>query len=100
MILEVVDIQIDPTKRAEFEQAVAQGVAAAIAPAQGFRGYKLNAGIEQPGRFLLMIYWDTLENHTVDFRGSDAFALWRSHVGPYFLNPPQVEHFTLSSKSA
>ncbi|MBU3542045.1 antibiotic biosynthesis monooxygenase [Polynucleobacter sp. MWH-Loch1C5] len=100
MILEVVDIQIDPAKRAEFEQAVAQGVAAAIVPAKGFRGYKLNAGIEQPGRFLLMIYWDTLENHTVDFRGSDAFALWRSHVGPYFLNPPQVEHFTLSSKSA
>ena len=50
MILEVVGIQIDPAKRAEFEQAVAQGVAATIVPAKGFRGYKLNAGIEQPGQ--------------------------------------------------
>jgi len=46
-----------------------------------------------------MIYWDTLENHTVDFRGSEAFTKWRGHVGPFFLQAPSVEHFTLASKS-
>ncbi len=99
MILEVVDISIDVAKKKDFEQAVALGVEKAIAPAQGFRGYKLNAGVENPGRYILMIYWETLENHTVDFRGSDAFAQWRSYVGPFFLQPPVVEHFTLASKS-
>ena len=99
MILEIADITIDPVNKNGFEQAVIAGITAAIAPAKGFRGYKLNAGVEKPGRYILMIYWETLENHTVDFRGSDAFAVWRSHVGPFFLQPPVVEHFTLASKS-
>jgi heme-degrading monooxygenase HmoA len=99
MILEIVDISIDPAKKADFEKAVSAGVTEAIAPAKGFRGYKLNAGIENPGRYILMIYWDTLENHTVDFRGAEAFTKWRAHVGPFFLQAPTVEHFTLASKS-
>jgi heme-degrading monooxygenase HmoA len=99
MILEIADITIDPAKKAEFEKAVIAGVAEAIAPSKGFRGYKLNAGIENPGRYILMNYWDTLENHTVDFRESEAFTKWRSHVGPFFLKVPTVEHFTLASKS-
>lgn len=99
MILEIVDISIDPAKKADFEKAVSAGIHEAIAPAKGFRGYKLNAGIEKPGRYILMIYWDTLENHTIDFRESDAFPKWRAHVGPFFLQAPTVEHFTLASKS-
>jgi hypothetical protein len=47
-----------------------------------------------------MIWWETLENHTVDFRESPAFAEWRAIVGPFFAQPPQVEHFTLLAKSA
>ena len=46
-----------------------------------------------------MIYWATLENHTVDFRGSPAFAEWRSIVGPFFAAPPFVEHFALVTMS-
>ena len=99
MILEIADINIDPAKKADFEKAVAAVIAEAIAPAKGCCGYKLNAGIEKPGRYILMIYWTTLENHTVDFRESEAFARWRSHVGPFFLSLPNVEHFTLAHKS-
>jgi hypothetical protein len=46
-----------------------------------------------------MILWDTLENHTVDFRGSSAYGEWRAIVSPYFAVPPQIEHFTLVAKS-
>ena len=70
-----------------------------IAKAKGFRGYKINKGIESPERYLLMIFWETLENHTVDFRGSPAFQDWRALVGPFFAAPPAVEHFNLLSKS-
>ena len=70
-----------------------------IAKAKGFRGYKVNKGIETPERYVLMIFWDTVENHTVDFRRSAAFADWRAMVGPFFAAPPAVEHFTLLAKS-
>jgi len=99
MILEHCDIEIDPTKGAEFEEAILRGVNTVIAKAKGFRGFKVNRSIESPARYLLLIYWDTLENHTVDFRGSDAFADWRAIVGPFFVKPPLVEHMTLVGKS-
>ena len=100
MILEVADIRIDPARQAEFDDAVVRGLTTVVSGAQGFRGYKVNKSLESPGRVLLMIYWDTLEDHTVGFRGGPLFAQWRAIVGPFFAQPPVVEHFTLLSKSA
>ncbi len=100
MILELADIRVQPGKQAEFDVAIRKGVETVIAKAKGFRGYKINKGIETPERYVLMIFWETLENHTVDFRGSPAFQEWRAIVGPFFAAPPAVEHFDLLAKSA
>jgi heme-degrading monooxygenase HmoA len=100
MILEIADLRIPPGKNAEFEVAIQHGVTTVIATAKGFRGFKINRGVESPERYVLMIYWETLENHTVDFRGGPLFAQWRAIVGPYFAAPPAVEHFELVAKSA
>jgi heme-degrading monooxygenase HmoA len=99
MVLEIVDITMDPVRKADFEKAVATGIKETISRARGYLGYKLQAGIDKPGRYILMIYWETLENHTVDFRESEDFPKWRGHVGSYFLVPPVVEHFSLASES-
>lgn len=99
MILEIADIRIQPGRQAEFDAAVQRGVSDVIARAKGFRGFKINKGIESPERYVLMIFWETLENHTVDFRQSPAFTEWRAIVGPYFATPPVVEHFNLLAKS-
>ncbi|MBT9464340.1 antibiotic biosynthesis monooxygenase family protein [Hydrogenophaga sp.] len=99
MILEHADIRIDPLKSSAFEEAILRGVSTVIAQAKGFKGYKVNRSIETPGRYLLMIYWDTLEDHTVGFRGSDLFPQWRAIVGPFFAQPPVVEHLELVGKS-
>ena len=100
MILEHADIRIAPGKQAEFDAAIRHGVETVIAQAQGFRGYKVNRSVESPERYLLMIYWDTLEDHTVHFRSGPLFAQWRAIVGPFFAQPPVVEHFVLVAKSA
>jgi heme-degrading monooxygenase HmoA len=99
MILEHADIRIDPAQMVAFEEAIVRGASTVISKAKGFQGYKVNRSIESPGRYLLMIYWDTLEDHTVGFRQSDAFAQWRAIVGPFFAQPPVVEHLELVSKS-
>ena len=100
MILELADIRIQPGKQAEFDAAIQRGLEQVISKAKGFQGYKVNKGIESPERYVLMIFWETLENHTVDFRQSPAFQEWRAIVGPYFASMPVVEHFTLLAKSA
>jgi heme-degrading monooxygenase HmoA len=100
MILELADIRIQPGQQAAFDEAIVRGLETVIAKAQGFQGYKVNKGIETPERYVLQIFWATLENHTVDFRGGPLFPQWRAIVGPFFAAPPVVEHFELVGKSA
>ena len=100
MILEVADIRIPPGQNAAFEVAIAQGLATVISRAKGYRSHQVHRGIESPERYLLMIQWDTLENHTADFRGGPLFAEWRAFIGPFLAVPPQVEHFTLATPSS
>ncbi len=100
MILELADIRITPGRQAEFDEAIQRGLSTVISRAEGFCGFKIHRGIESPDRCVLMIFWDTLEDHTVKFRGGPLFAQWRAIVGPYFAAPPQVEHFTLLAQSA
>jgi heme-degrading monooxygenase HmoA len=99
MILEHADIRIDPAKANAFEEAIERAARTVISNAKGFQGFKVNRSIESPGRYLLTIHWDTLEDHTVGFRESPAFAEWRAIVGPFFAAPPVVEHFELVSQT-
>ncbi|MBV8635924.1 MAG: antibiotic biosynthesis monooxygenase [Burkholderiaceae bacterium] len=100
MILEIADIRIQAGKQAQFDAAIKRGLEEVIAKAKGYISHQVHKCIETPARYVLMIQWQTLENHTVDFRGSPAFAEWRAIVGPFFASPPNVEHFTLLTASA
>ena len=100
MILELADIRIHPGQNAAFEEAIQRGVATVASTAKGFQGYKVNRGIESPERYILQIFWDTLEDHTVGFRQGPLFVQWRAIVGPFFSVPPTVEHFDLVARSS
>ena len=77
----------------------ANATTAVISKAAGYQGFEVRKGIESPERYVLMIRWATLENHTVDFRGGPLFPQWRAIVGPFFAVPPVVEHFELVAKA-
>jgi quinol monooxygenase YgiN len=93
MILEIAQIDVKPGEEAAFEARVKDAVGV-FRRAEGCLGLELRRSIEKPGRFRVMIRWRTLENHTVDFRGSPLFQEWRALVGPHFASPPEVEHCT------
>lgn len=93
MIVEIAEFFIRAGTQDEFGRTIQQGVETIIAKSPGFRRYEVQRGIETPERIVLIIEWETLENHTVDFRGSPAFVQWREAVGPFFAKPPHVEHF-------
>ena len=99
MILEIAEIRIAPGQQAAFDEAIQRAVATVLSKAKGMRGYKVNKGIESPERYVLQIFWDTLEDHTVGFREGPLFAQWRAIIGPFFASPPVVEHFELLVKS-
>ena len=93
MITEIARIDVKDGMASEFEAGVAKATAI-FARAKGCHGVELKHSIEKPGRFWLFVTWETVENHTVDFRGSADFAEWRKLVGHCFAQPPQVEHVT------
>ena len=100
MILEIADIRIAPGQQAAFEEAIARALSTVASQASGMLGWSVNKGVESPERYVLQIRWATLEDHTVGFRQGPLFAQWRAIIGPFFAQPPQVEHFELVGKSA
>ena len=93
MITEIAQIDVKPGMEAQFEAAV-QEVTPIFRRAKGCRGMRLTRSDEKPQRYRLFVMWETLENHTIDFRGSADFQDWRKLVGGCFAAPPDVEHVT------
>lgn len=100
MILEVADIRIQPGQQAAFEEAIVRGLTTVLSRADGFISWRVEHGVEQPERYLLLIGWRTLADHTEGFRGGPLFSEWRAIVGPFFAVPPAVEHFSTVGDSA
>ena len=95
MILEIAQIDVKPGMEAEFEAGVAKA-APLFQRARGCRSLELQRSVEKPSRYRLFVGWETLEDHTVAFRGSDDFQEWRRLVGHCFESPPDVEHTKLA----
>ena len=91
MVTEIAQIDVKPGMESEFEAGVGKA-RAVFGRARGFKSLALHRSIEKPQRYRLMIQWETLENHTVDFRGSDNWKAWRELVSHCFAGTPEVEH--------
>jgi heme-degrading monooxygenase HmoA len=97
MIVEIAQIDVKPGMEAEFEAGVKKS-APVFRRAKGCEGLELVRSAEKPSRYRLLVTWATLENHTVDFRGSEDFKVWRANVGHCFASPPEVEHVATAFK--
>lgn len=91
MILEIAHIEIKPGMENDFEAGV-KNAAPVFKRAKGCKGMTLQRSHEKPARYRLFVQWETLENHTKDFRESADFQEWRKLVGHCFAAPPEVEH--------
>ena len=91
MIMEIAQIDVKSGMEADFETGVSNAVPL-FKRAKGCKGVTLQRSHEKPARYRLFVQWETLENHTVDFRGSADFQEWRKLVGHCFAAPPEVEH--------
>ncbi len=91
MILEIAQIDVKPGMESAFEDGGGQAMPV-FKRAKGCRGMELQRSVEKPQRYRLFVQWDTVENHTVDFRGSPDFQEWRACVQHCFAAPHEVEH--------
>jgi quinol monooxygenase YgiN len=91
MIFEIAEIEVKPGEEAAFEAGVAKAVLL-FRRAKGCHGMELQRSIEKPSQYRLVVKWESVEDHTVHFRGSEDFQEWRRLVGPSFAGAPAVEH--------
>lgn len=98
MILEIAQIDVKPGFEAAFEAGITRA-AAIFEKAAGCRSFEVRRSVEKPQRYRLLIQWETLEAHTKDFTGSQAWKDYRAIVSDTFDGPPQVEHTQLTLKA-
>ena len=91
MVLEVAIF--DVTDADDFEAAYL-GARQVLIESEGCRSVRMTRGVESANRFVLLVEWDSVEAHEQNFRATERFATWRGTIGPYFAEPPRVEHFT------
>ena len=91
MVIERVELSVLPGREADFETAMQRGVAL-LSSARGCASVGLARGVERPSRYLLMLKWQAIEDHTA-FTGTDAFVKFRELAGPFFAERPAMEHF-------
>ncbi len=94
MVLEIVTAQIKAGQEAAFEQAFTEA-SHFIAAADGYVKHELRRCVEVTGKYLIMIHWNTVEDHMVGFRGSQNFVDFRAVVSPFYDGPSQMNHYDL-----
>ncbi|MFM2326012.1 MAG: hypothetical protein RIR31_214 [Bacteroidota bacterium] len=94
MVLELATIDIKEGTNADFEKNLekAQHV---INQSKGYISHQFHKCMEQDNRYVLLIRWQTLEDHTKGFRESELFTQWRALIGPFFETAPMVQHYEM-----
>jgi heme-degrading monooxygenase HmoA len=93
MILEVAPLQVRPGQEQAFEAAFQQA-RRIIASMPGCRSHELQRCIERPGHYVLLVRWDTLQDHEVGFRQSPQYQEWKRLLHHFYDPFPTVLHYT------
>ena len=92
MILEVAILDAKPGQEAEFEAAFAQAQTI-ISGMKGYLSHELQMCLERDGRYILLVRWETLKDHTIGFRQSPEYQEWKALLHHFYDPFPTVEHF-------
>lgn len=93
MILEVAILNVKAGQTEAFEAAFRQA-SPIIAASAGYLGHELQKCLENDHQYILLVRWQTLEDHTVGFRGSPSYQDWKRQLHHFYDPFPTVEHYT------
>jgi len=99
VILEVAVLNVRPGSEAAFEAAFLQA-SSIISSMPGFLSHQLQRCVELPGRYLLLVNWQTIEAHTIGFRRSSEYEDWKRLLHHFYDPFPTVEHYECVCSSA
>lgn len=92
MILEVAIFNVKRGSSSEFESAFHQAEPI-IRAAKGYVSHELQRCVEKPDRYILLVHWEQLEDHTEGFRKSAEYQEWKRLLHHFYDPFPSVEHY-------
>ena len=93
-VLEVAVLDVRAGQSDDFEEAFA-GAASILCASPGYQRHELRCCAERESRYLLLVWWDSIESHTRGFRGSPGYQRWKALLHHFYDPLPKVEHYTL-----
>jgi hypothetical protein len=94
-VLEVAILNIKAVQSKEFEAAFAQAQSI-IASMRGYISHQLRPCVENADQYILLVSWQTIEDHNVGFRESAEYQQWRDLLHNFYLPMPTVAHYEKS----
>jgi heme-degrading monooxygenase HmoA len=92
MILEVAILNIKQGFSLEFETAF-EKAKAIISSTKGYMSHELKKCIELEDKYILLVNWETIEDHEMGFRKSNEYQEWKSLLHHFYEPFPTVEHY-------
>jgi len=87
-------LDVKPNLTEEFEAAFKEAQTI-IKSMKGYQSHQLQRCLENSKRYILLVNWEKLEDHTIGFRGSEQYQQWRSLLHHFYDPFPTVEHYTM-----
>ena len=92
MILEVATLQIKVGLSEAFE-ANFKKAEKIISSMNGYISHQLKKCIEQDDKYILLVNWETIEDHEIGFRKSEEYQEWKALLHHFYDPFPTVEHY-------
>ncbi|MFB9327145.1 antibiotic biosynthesis monooxygenase family protein [Paenibacillus aurantiacus] len=92
MILEVAILNVKQEMNDSFVATFKQA-SSIIASMKGYIRHELQRCLEREGQYVLLVWWETLEDHVEGFRQSDGYQEWKRQLHHYYDPFPVVEHY-------
>jgi heme-degrading monooxygenase HmoA len=94
MILEVASLNVISGQESAFEIAFRRAIPI-LTGMNGYISHELRRCLEHSNRYILLVQWQTLEHHTLGFRGSPEYQEWKALLHHFYDPFPTVEHYSM-----
>ena len=91
MVLEVAILDVRKGQENAFEASF-RLASPILSSSVGYLSHQLQHCMENPSRYLLLVSWKTLEDHTIGFRQSPQYEAWKQLLHHFYDPFPIVEH--------
>lgn len=92
MILEVAILNVKQGLSEEFEQAFKKAKVI-ISSMKGYISHELKKCIEEKDKYILLVNWETIEDHEIGFRQSQEYQRWKQLLHHFYEPFPVVQHY-------